>query len=165
MENALVTYETAKLLKNKGFLEFDVYWYENTEETKHTEIRMGNFITIRNKIELCQIEYPGEEGLSDYIKFEKDENSNIVTYQNGFYFAPTQALTQKWLREVHNIEVLVYCNASGWMWELNKAMNLNSFAGGTHISWSKETGPNDSGEWDRYELALEAGIQEALKLI
>ena len=67
MENALVTYETAKLLKNKGFLEFDVYWYENTEETKHTEIRMGNFITIRNKIELCQIEYPGEEGLSDYI--------------------------------------------------------------------------------------------------
>lgn len=152
MEETLVTYETAKLLKDKGFLEFDVYWYENTEETKHTEIRMGNFITIRNKIELCQIEYPGEEGLSDYIKFEKDENSNIVTYQNGFYFAPTQSLTQKWLREVHNIHIQIIF------------LPINNRFIFAIYKYGKED-IESVLEYETYELALEAALQEALKLI
>ena len=152
MENALVTYETAKLLKNKGFLEFDVYWYENTEETKHTEIRMGNFITIRNKIELCQIEYPGEEGLSDYIKFEEDANFNIITYQDGFYFAPTLSLAQKWLREIHNIHIQIIF------------LTLNN----RYVFAIYKHGEDDIEsvlEYETYELALEVALQEALKLI
>ena len=152
MEDTLVTYETAKLLKNKGFLEFNVYWYENTEETKHTEIRMGNFITIRNKIELCQIEYPGEEGLSDYIKFGEDVDFNIITYQDGFYFAPTQSLTQKWLREVHNIHIQIIFLA------LN---NRYVFA----IYKYGEEDIESVLEYETYEFALEAALQEALKLI
>lgn len=36
---------------------------------------------------------------------------------------------------------------------------------GTHIVSSVYEGPNDGGKWDVYEDALEAGLQEALKLI
>lgn len=36
---------------------------------------------------------------------------------------------------------------------------------GSHIASSTYKGTNDGGEWDTYEEALEAAIQEALKLI
>lgn len=36
---------------------------------------------------------------------------------------------------------------------------------GTHITDGVLKGPNDGGQWNTYEEALEAGIQETLKLI
>lgn len=75
------------------------------------------------------------------------------------YSRPTQALTARWFREVHGIHVCTDVNASGWYYNLCKSDN------GTHISWSSYQGPNDGGQWDSYEEAMEAGLQKVIKLI
>jgi hypothetical protein len=54
---------------------------------------------------------------------------------------------------------MLYNCACGYGYEISKADN------GTHITSSVYEGPNDGGKWDIYEEALEAGLQEALKLI
>ena len=72
---------------------------------------------------------------------------------------PPQSVAQKWLRETKNIHICVYNCACGYGYEISKADN------GTHITSSVYEGPNDGGKWDVYEDALEAVLQEALKLI
>lgn len=66
---------------------------------------------------------------------------------------------QKWIRNNHNIHIVIDNYACGYAWFLYKADN------GTRISEYAEDGPNDGGCWDTYEEALNAGIIEALKLI
>jgi len=84
------------------------------------------------------------------------EVSASELFQNEYY-APTQSLLQKWLRDVHNIEVEPCridlkgsnnydCNVEIW-----KKNNTYS----TEYSVHGKT----------YEEALEKGLQEALKLI
>ena len=85
-------------------------------------------------------------------KFEKDENSNIVTYQNGFYFAPTLSLAQKWLREVHNIHIQII------FLPLNNRYVFEIYKYG-------EGDIESVLEYTTYELALEEGIKQALNLI
>jgi len=75
------------------------------------------------------------------------------------FLCPTLYVAQKWLRETKNIHICVYNCACGYGYEISKADN------GTHITSSVYEGPNDGGKWDVYEDALEAGLQEALKLI
>lgn len=72
---------------------------------------------------------------------------------------PSQFIAQKWLRETKNLHISIIRNACGYSYDICKADN------GTHISEGIFKGPNDGGQWDTYEEALEAGIQEALKLI
>jgi len=75
----------------------------------------------------------------------------------------TQSLAQKWLREIHNLNVSVWCNACGWAWELEQT-------NGTHISiMDIDAGISgtltESGMFEIYEDALELGLVEALKYI
>lgn len=72
---------------------------------------------------------------------------------------PPQSVAQKWLRETKNIHICIYNCACGYGYEISKADN------GTHIASSVYKGTNDGDKWDIYEEALEAGLQEALKLI
>ena len=72
---------------------------------------------------------------------------------------PPQSIAQKWLRETKNIHICIYNCACGYGYEISKADN------GTHITSSVYEGHNDGGKWDVYEDALEAVLQEALKLI
>lgn len=72
---------------------------------------------------------------------------------------PPQSIAQKWLRETKNIHICIYNCACGYGYEISKADN------GTHIASSAYKGTNDGSKWDTYEEALEAGLQEALKLI
>lgn len=88
--------------------------------------------------------------------------TNLPFEDNSFYmvvFDPPQSVVQRWLRETKNLHICVYNCACGYGYEISKADN------GTHIASSTYKGTNDGGEWDTYEEALEAGIQEALKLI
>lgn len=75
------------------------------------------------------------------------------------YSRPTQSLAQKWLRETKNLHISIIRNACGYGYDICKADN------GTHIADGIFKGPNDGGQWNTYEEALEVGIQEALKLI
>lgn len=124
MTEELVTLETAKLLKEKGFNEYckDIIKEDNNR------IMQSVFRTNKNLPKLC-------------------------------YSRPTQSIAQKWLRDIQNIHICVYNCACGYGYEISKADN------GTHITSSVYEGPNDGGKWDVYEDALEAGLQEALKLI
>jgi len=123
MTEELVTLETAKLLKDKGFNEYC------KDIINHKGIMMETI--FRTSKDLPKL----------------------------FYSCPTQSIAQKWLRETQNIHICVYNCACGYGYEISKADN------GTHIASSVYEGPNDGGKWDVYEDALEAGLQEALKLI
>lgn len=109
-----------------------------------------------------------EKGFDEYCKdiIKEDDNrimqSVFRTNRNlpkSCHSRPTQSVAQKWLRETKNIHICVYNCACGYGYEISKADN------GTHIASSVYEGPDDGGEWDVYEDALEAGLQEALKLI
>ena len=76
-----------------------------------------------------------------------------------FYPCPTQSIAQRWLRETKNLHIEIYRSAVGYGYAIVKADN------GTWQEDDDSRGTNDGGLWDTYEEALEAGIQEALKLI
>ena len=99
---------------------------------------------------LCDIGYYIDSGVVDYIRDD---------YKNMFYPRPAQSLLARWLREVHNMCVEVYSTGYGFIWCI---CDTDS---GTDRRFSNETGSNDSGAWDTYEDAMEAGLQEALKLL
>lgn len=124
MTEELVTLETAKQLRKKGFNEYckDIIREDNG--------RMMQSVFRTNK---------------DLPK--------------GAYSRPTQSIAAKWLREVKNLHIEIYRNACGYGYIIVKANN------GTWMEDDGSKGPNDGGNWDTYEEALEAGIFEALKLI
>lgn len=68
---------------------------------------------------------------------------------DNIFSRPTQSLLQRWLREVHNIDV--YCIP--WVYENKTVYDF-------FINYKGE-----SRAYSSYEEALEVGLQEALKLI
>lgn len=109
-----------------------------------------------------------KKGFNEYCKIVTWEDSGRIA-QSAFRTnkelpklccsLPTQSLAQKWLRETKNLHIEIYRNACGYGYAIVKANN------GTWREDDDSRGPNDSGLWNTYEEALEAGIQEALKLI
>lgn len=77
MEETVVSLETAKLLKEKGFSEETFAYYNDMGELK-VERRAGGYL-----------------------------NWNIPFYLGDIHSAPTQALAQKWLRDTQRAIVLV----------------------------------------------------------
>ena len=127
MKEELVTFETAKLAKSRGFKAPCRSFYPTVDVNGY------------------------EEGiLNEYCGYG----------HYSFAEAPTQSLLQRWLREEHNILISIYSNASGYLWNMMYAI------GGTDIGWSEYSGDDEaSGTFTTYEKALEAGLQESLKLI
>lgn len=74
-----------------------------------------------------------------------------------FVSYPTLYEVQQWLRENHNIHIIVGNSASGYWWELSKADN------GTTIYDYNYSGPNDCGKWDTYEKCLIDAILNTIK--
>jgi hypothetical protein len=157
MEEQLITFETAKLAKEKGFDVECLNFYGK-------EITLGEF-------ELFQCENRCSE--------HKNSNNTISVS------VPTQALLQKWLREEHKIEVTPMpmfrgkCNydsfkRDGYTYEI---MQINPCQ---FLTWSdfntcaedRDEEIKNEGELiclkpsvETYESALEEGLIEALKLI
>lgn len=123
MTEELVTLETAKLLKEKGFNEYCKYVISDKGLMMETIFRTSKDLP------------------------------------KSFYSCPMQSIAQKWLRETKNLHIEIYRSAVGYGYAIVKADN------GTWQEDDDSRGPNDGGLWDTYEEALEAGIQEALKLI
>lgn len=122
MTEELVTLETAKLLKEKGFNEY------------------------------CK-DVISDKGLMMETIFRTSKD-----LPKSFYSCPMQSIAQKWLRETKYLHITIYNSASGYTYDISKADM------GTVLYCFPE-GPNDGGNWDTYEEALEAGIIKALKLI
>ena len=130
MQEQLITFETAKLAKEKGFF----------QETNRLEIPYYNY----------KGEFKGDVSDWRIRKYIRGEDTSDIE----FVFAPTQSLLAKWLREEHNIIVLVdYEGIDGYYYKFYsyKEGNKNYDASGKN--------------YNTYEDAYEIGLQEALKQI
>jgi hypothetical protein len=116
MKEQLITFETAKLAKEKGF------FYKGMMYRKGGTLSDG-----------------------------KGFMSNLDVYS-----APTQSLLQKWLRDVHNIDV--------WAQPFvrNTSLPDESYS---YFLYKDGVWKNDGVDFLDFEEALEKGLQEALKLI
>lgn len=148
MQEELISFETAKLAKEKGYnVDCKDYW--TTE--------YGNKPIITNGIE-----YESERDCHFDWNLNNEYSKKIqAPYPNRYHesqcSAPTQSLLQKWLREVHNIEIWATPYLDDEKIEYNHAI-VNRNVDVYDLLYSAE-------EYKTYEEALEAGLQEALKLI
>lgn len=132
IEEQFVSFDTAKLLKEAGF-DVPCRGVYVTDRTGYYEFR--EYDNKQTKDDLC---WNTEDG----FQYE--------------YLAPTQALAEKWLREVYNIAIysLYDDDMEQWFYVVDaftKNPVIDVFQSGS--------------EYDSYEEALESGLQEAIKLI
>ena len=124
-----------------------------------------------------------EEKLVSYkvAKLAKEVGFNVVTEYRFFYnselttktpsqsskptiYAPTQGLLQKWLREIHNIEISV--RAIKWEnVELKTGLVLDSYEYEMYPLKQHYYIYHKVPGFKTYEEALEIGLQEGLKLL
>jgi hypothetical protein len=158
MKETLITFETAKLVKEKGFdigvnQSYIIYKesYNYDDDPNHRESYKIDDIQINSHYHV--------------------NNYKGIDLSNEFYeaySAPTQSLLQRWLREVHNIfvEVNTDCTSAPKF-----SFDIKQFVGNPKDLSDKEWDwvfPIQNENWglDRtYEISLEAGLQEGLKLV
>ena len=140
MEEQLISFETAKLAKEKGF-----------------NIECLNFYTKPNSKMFGIDEHGRSYSIQNSIKNKIYTIGNEVTLNfKNVLFAPTQSLLQKWLRETHHLIITIAyqyehdsTSYSYWIYKENNSLPINQWV----------------NDLNTYEEALELGLQEALKLI
>lgn len=162
MEEQLISFETAKLAKEKGFdILTHSYYFEDSEFKEHS-LKGTNG-------------YYGDEYEFNLSEFNENWNDKWLTKKTGdrcfgcskqqdyleTFSAPTQSLLQKWLREKHKI------NVSSDLWDYLGKKQLctyqyNILKIDPNSDYIKSHKPKMG---TTYEEALEIGLQEALKLI
>ena len=136
MKEQLISFETAKLLREKGF-----GGPGYTTEYSYQCIPGGNY-------------FLSQTPQNNQSKFD----GTIGLYPGGYpgYSAITQSVCQKWLRKEHNIEFVIkpFHDSS-----IHKTTYV---ADPIHIPTGRTS---RIARQDSYEEALEKGLQEALNLI
>ena len=127
MENELVTFDTAKLAKEKGF-------------TIRGIKLMGYTSKFYNHNTKTLLAY-GRTGRTDLTKA---------------YFAPTQSLLQRWLREEHDLIVVAL------PYTLDNKERTRVYIWLIHKKFSSTA---KDQYFKTFEEALESGLEKALKLI
>ena len=132
IEEQFVSFDTARMLKEAGF---------------NVPCR-GVYVTDRT-------------GYYEFREYDNKQTTDDLCWdsEDGFqyeYLAPTQALADKWLREVYNVAIysLYDDDTEQWFYFIDaftKNSAINGFQSGS--------------EYDDYESAFEGGLQEAIKLI
>ena len=136
MTEQLISFETAKLAKEKGFNEvcLDTYTSDGT-------------LFDRYEIDFDDLKNKSLKELFEVVNSQCD---------NEFITAPTQSLLQKWLREIHNIHMVIHHSITD---SFRTTVNNPMWRTGTEMKYIH-------GKIGKtYEEALESGLQEALKLI
>lgn len=134
MREQLISFETAKLAKEKGFDEPTATYYNGSKMLD----MYGSYAASYS---------------------ENYRNSSIKEKRCS---APTQSLFQKWLREKHDIIVLVTCKAgSSFDTEILKHKVYHTDGRFIRNSVNNFNNPTET----TYEEALEQGLIEGLKLI
>lgn len=143
MKDQLISFETAKLAKEKGF---DGSCYD-----------CYNIRGMQYSNGWCEY-IDDDEIYSPFTRSELIDNDSL---------APTQSLLQKWLREVHQIVIDLNCTHKNYKKTITYTWNIISFddeLSGREGALKKIHNMRNSSEM-YYEEALEKGLQEALKLI
>ena len=100
MEDTIVSFEVAKLLKDREFNENCSYYYI------HELGNSGYFKKLHGSLSMFKV----QDDSGDTIGYSKRKNS---PGQPHIIIAPTLSLAQKWLREVHDIIVFIEPKSSG----------------------------------------------------
>lgn len=147
MEEQLISFDTAKLAKSKGFTMFKESFKSALVDSRNHDVQRYSFYrVIRDEMSLNLNVGTNSSQINGL--WESYNDDSFVVQKN--YFAPTQSLLQKWLREAHSIIVEIeFYDYKNWNYTV-----LNP-------SIKKQSSP----EFRVYEQALEEGLQEALMLI
>ena len=92
-----VSYETAKLLKEKGFREWCSHCYGVDVRYKGNPIDEDEEFELKSEGKEDEIEYVDGGRLYNSMWDNSDESK--------IYAAPTLAIAIKWIREIHNIQI------------------------------------------------------------
>ena len=123
MTDQLISIETAKLAKEKGF-------HEETQAMTVGE----NYPIVSNPQEESPYDWNGRKG----------------------YSIPTQSLLQKWLREKHNIDILIKPWTGDIKGSKTYAADVTIFGSTRYVKCLR---------LNTYEEALEQGLRQGLLLI
>lgn len=139
MKEQLISLETAKLAKEKGFNEECSHYYDLDDSNK-----------LKHTIE--GFKYNEDCMVNIELEFHNHDNFNR-------HAAPTQSLLQKWLREEHNIHIQLHYDCKYKYWEFRNFI-LNKYIDKEHNKVYFEC-----IGYNTYEEALEAGLSKALSII
>lgn len=153
MEETLISFETAKLAKDKGFTMFKESFKSAIIDSRNYDVQKYSFYRVIKNEQVLELNV-GTNSSNINGLYESYNEKDFVTQKN--YFAPTQSLLQKWLREVHNTHLMVepYYNGE----------KLLVYGFDLITERAEEETIIEKG-FKTYEEALEIGLQEALKLI
>jgi len=142
MIDQLISFETAKLAKEKGF-------------TPNSVICATVYNKSRNILSYYPSEcFDGKRELDDVIHYLP--SLDWITIEKEI-LAPTQSLLQKWLREKHNIHIVIR-PCMEFFYEIYNSQLGNPASELKIAQWS----PDDR---NTYEESLELALYEALKFI
>ncbi len=170
MREQLITLETAKLARQKGFKEHtDLRYVEEKALSMHNDQTLINWKDYRAQefIEDCETGYR-DKALNYFKELYYDKFEDL---DEGYYLhAPTQSHLQKWLREVHNISVEVtrdsevhYQDETRW---IVRSSNWNNIKTKTFpIAELKFPEFANFTDFKSYEEALEKGLMAGLNFI
>jgi len=162
MEEQIISFETAKLAKEKDFNILQHSYYFEDGEFKENSLKGTNG-------------YYGEEYEFNLSEFNENWNDKWLTKKTGdrcfgcskqkgyleTFSAPTQSLLQRWLREVHNIFITIEVDCT---LEPKFCYCISSYK--EFGEWKNEIETRHYSDLERtYELALEEALKKALSLI
>ncbi len=159
MEEKLVTPETAKLARDKGFdWHCDWRYVEDYGAAYHTK---GQIINWKDYLVQKCIDYDKSYSYKAVERLEESYNDEFNNNDVGFYLsAPTQSLLQKYLRDVHRLNIEI---ESVWEDESREVANYCPW-----VLYRKEESHLEDElptYFITYEEALESALLEALNLL
>jgi hypothetical protein len=140
MKETIISFETAKLAKEKGFKCDDDYYFNLYAKKLH-----------RYKSE----DWGCAKEMNSFILYQGEFNNHIIFPAPCFepyYFAPSQGFLQKWLREKHNIHIEVLY--------IDQILNFKA-----EVCIMTTNTIHSDTKCGTYEEVLEIGLLQALKLI
>ena len=142
MEDEIVSFETAMLLKEKGFNEPCPCFYEDNE--------------------LCKLSHYQGDG-TGFVRNNSPINDRLLCEEMQCT-APTQSLAQRWLRETHHITF--NANPHSDNHEIIYVVTIKVISNKKHVDFNvMMTTLNKAIMFKTYEDAIEAGLKYCLKSI
>lgn len=165
----LVTFETAKLAKEKGFKELCYWYYTGDEKLYESFLENGSSSDTDFRVDLTEL----GDNYNDGAKVDKNGNRCWGCNSKNYflmYSAPTQSHLKKWLRDNHNIDVDVtrdteihYQDETRWCVRISNFNNIEEVK--TPIAHIKHPEHCHLNDFKSYELALEAGLLKGLTYV
>tara|TARA_R110000744_G_scaffold377057_1_gene491777 strand:+ start:551 stop:1027 length:477 start_codon:yes stop_codon:yes gene_type:complete len=154
MEEQLISLEVAQLAKAEGFTMFKDKFLESRTDNRYYDVQSYSFYRVMGDETTLELNV-GTNSLNINGLWESYYDEGFLTQKN--YFAPTQSLLQKWLREKYDI------NLAPIKSHLNKLGGI--FCCEFNNPFTCVTGLYTEDNCKTYEEALGQGLKEALKLI